>query len=110
MIPTLSACRAYSITGSIPTGSDGTPISMAMERSTKRRATSDRLLALPVLQLLTRAVLGRVHVRVVPNFLAGQLDDVAVGIAEVDGVDHAVIGWSANLLAGRLGPVEPGGD
>src|SRR5689334_5310648 len=38
MTATDSLWRVYSITGSIPGGSEGTPISMAMDRSTKRRA------------------------------------------------------------------------
>src|SRR5262249_14753060 len=52
-----------------------------------------------------RAVLARVHRVVVVLALRGQLDDVAVRIAEVDRVDEAMVGEAARVDAGALAPV-----
>src|SRR5690242_4006816 len=57
----------------------------------------DRLFPLPGIEDGAGAVLGGIHGRVMARLLGGELDHVAIGIAEIDRVDEAVIGDAAHL-------------
>src|SRR5271167_2094900 len=60
------------------------------------------LARLPDFEFFGRAALCRVHRLVVARVLGGQLDDIAVRVAEIDRVDDPVIGNATRLDAGRL--------
>src|SRR5262245_66242662 len=87
-------------------GSGSTP-SGSRSRKSARRSARTRLLLLPRLQLPPCAVDAGVHGPLVVAVLGGELDHVAVRIAEVDRVDEAGVGDAANLHAGGLAVRQP---
>src|SRR5262249_60154033 len=58
---------------------------------------SGALLALPAGERFVRLRLRRVHDLLVNAGVGGQLDDVAVRVAEIDRAAEAVVDWSAHL-------------
>src|SRR5258706_230235 len=99
--PTPSPACSCAAPRSLPFGWASTRSGSLWRRSARRSAPT-RLVLLPGVQLGASAVLPRVHGALVVAVPGGELDHVAVRVAEVDGMDEAVVGDAPRLDARRL--------
>src|SRR6185295_508864 len=100
-------CKWRSSTSRSCCRSGGSPRAIAPpKRKPLPGLPSRRLVPLPGVELAPRAVRFRVHGALVVTVLGGELDHVAVRVAEIDRVDEAVVGDAAHLDARGLALLE----